>query len=336
MKHFLHLGAAAAVLLSSQVHGGFFGGNDNEVYVNEDNNQWAVNADFLWWKAVEDSLPVAIVVDTTVSELGTAESASVLNPNYKWDPGFRLGVAYRPCECDWDLYASWTHLNTKAKRSFGPGSATETIIPQWGSLTPFAANLADLSTSWTLNLNWADFELNRTFCVNSCFNFGIHGGLRAAWIDQKFRFTLTNNSTTPTTNSLHSKSDFSSIGVVAGLDASWLVGCGFSINTSAGGAILYGKQKSSFSESIVVLGVTDTVSGSSNYWISRAMTDLRLGLGWKGCAYGCTTLAVAIDWEHHILFNQNQFPRGSSSPSARPRDGDLTIQGLTVSATLFF
>lgn len=334
MKYFLTL-AAVTALSFSQVQGSLLGGDD-EIFVDGNDNRWAVNADFLWWKAVEDSLPVAVVVDSTATELGSDSSADILNPNYKWKPGFRIGIDYQPCGCDWDFYASWTHFNSKATRNFGPGLATETITPQWGSLTPFNASLATLSSSWHLNLNWADFEFNKTFCANSCFKFGIHGGLRAVWIDQKFNFSITNASTTPVTNSLHSKSDYSSIGVVAGIDASWLVGCGFSVNASAGGALLYGRQKSRVSETLVTVGATDTIGGSSNYYISRAMTDLRLGVAWETCITDCMTLALEADWEHHILFNQNQFPRGSSTSSSRPRDGDLTMQGLTLSGTLFF
>lgn len=333
MKHYINVAALAALSLG-QLHAGIFDGGASEATAND--TQWYVNADFLWWKAVEDSLPVAVVVDTTDTDAGTDESADILNPNYKWDPGFRIGFGYRPCGCDWDFRAAWTHFDTKAKRSFSAGSATETIIPQWGSLTPFAASIATLSSAWHLHLNWADFELNRTFCVDPCFKFGIHAGLRAAWVNQKFSFSIAEAATTPVTDSLHAKSDFSSIGVVAGLDASWLVGCGFSINASAGGALLYGRQKSRVSETLTAAETAVTIGGSSNYYISRAMTDLRLGIGWETCLSECMTLALAADWEHHILFNQNQFPRGSSTAASRPRDGDLTMQGATFSATLFF
>jgi hypothetical protein len=335
MRYFFQMAAAAAVLSLSQVHGSLFDGNGSDSFVNGNDTQWYVEADFLWWKAVEDSLPVAVVVDTTTGVGGSDSSAHVLNPNHKWDPGFRIGLGYQPCGCDWDFYASWTHFDTKAKRSVGPGSATETIYPQFGSLTPFAANLATLSSNWHLHLNWADFELNKSFCVSPCFKFGVHAGLRGLWINQKLNFSLTNAATTPVTNSLNSKSNYSSVGVVAGIDASWLFGCGLSVNASAGGAILYGRQNSHVSESIVALATTDTVNGSSHYNISRAMTDLRLGLGYEGCVCDKTFLLKA-DWEHHILFCQNQFPRGSATSNSRPRDGDLTIQGVTFSASLLF
>lgn len=329
MKYTLRI-ATAAVLTLGQAHGLV------EVATSNGGNQWAVNADFLWWKAVEDSLPVAIITDTTDTDLGTAQSADILNLNHKWDPGFRIGVGYTPCGCDWNLVAEWTHFNTKASRSFDPGTEDETIIPQWGSLTPFGAELATLSSNWHLQLNWADFLFNKTFCVDPCFELGIHAGLRAVWLHQKFNFSLVNAADTPVTNNLNSKSDYNSLGIVAGLDASWLVGCGISVNASAGGSLLYGRQKSSVSESLITGVGTNTIAGSSNYYISRAMTDVSLGLGWHGNITSCLEAALEIDWEHHILFCQNQFPRGSSTSNSRPRDGDLTIQGLTVSGTIFF
>lgn len=330
MKHYLYL--AAMAIVAGQLHGSPFDGNVNAATMDGTNTQWAVNADVLYWKAVEDNFPVAVIIDTVDADT----SASLLYPNFKWDVGFRLGASYTPCGCDWDIYASWTHFDTKASRSFGPGSATETIVPQWGSLDPFAADLAVLSSDWHLHLNWADFELNRTFYADPCFSFGVHGGLRAAWVDQKFSFLLTNDATTPLSSDLSSKSDYSSVGVVVGLDASWMMGCGFSVNASAGGALLYGKQKSHVAETLTVGPTVTTVGGSSHYDISRAMSDLRLGVSWQGCVCDCMTVALGVDWEHHILFNQNQFPRGSATSESRPRDGDLTIQGATFSATVFF
>ena len=323
--------AALAALSASPVFGGLFIGNQGgDCCPDARDTQWYVEADFLWWKAVEDSLPVAVVTDTTDG----AVSVSVLNPNFKWDPGFRLGVGYTPCGCDWDFYASWTHFDTKAKRSFGPGSATETVVPQWGAIVAAAGDTTTLSSHWHLHLNWADFELNHNFCESECFKFGVHGGLRAVWINQKFNFALTDTGAGASTD-VSSKSDYSSLGVVAGLEASWRVGCGISINACAGGAILYGRQKSRVSETFTTTTALD-ISGSSHYYISRAMSDLRLGISWETSFFDCYNFVFEADWEHHILFCQNQFPRGSVTASSRPRDGDLTIQGATFSATLFF
>lgn len=333
MKNFLKLGVLATLCLS-QVQGQALECQERDNC--ESNNQWLVSADFLWWKAVEDSLPLAIVIDTATTTEGTAASAHVINPKFKWQPGFRIAAGYTPCECDWSFYTAWTHFNAKASHQISPGEDTETIVPQWGVLAAFPAAFATGDSSWNLKLNWADFVLNRNICIDPCFQFGIHGGLRALWVDQKFHFSITNATSVPVTNGVHSKSDFSGIGVVVGLNASWLMGCGFSVDAAGGGAIVYGKHKSNFSETFTTVSETSTGGGSSHYNMSRAMTDLRFGVRWEGCVWDCTTLALGVDWEHHILFNQNQLPRGSNTANARPRDGDLTMQGVTFSAALLF
>ena len=328
MKRFLQI-AACAVFTLSQLDASYYD-SYQESSMDGSSHQWAVSGSFLWWKAVEDNLPIAIVTDA-ISE--TESSSHVLNHNYKWDPGFRLGVGYEPCGCDWGFYAAWTHFNSKASRTFVSDDPTETIVPQWGSLLPFTSAATQLSSDWHLKLNWADFELNKLLCSGECFQFDVHAGLRAAWVDQKHHFDIAN---TVAVNSVHSKSDYSSVGVVAGLGARWMVGAGLNIHACAGGALLYGKQKSNFSETLLVDGITTSHDGSNNYNVSRAMTDVSLGIGWEGPICECWTLGLALDWEHHFLFNQNHFPRGSFSPSAHPRSGDLSMQGLTATAYLTF
>lgn len=312
---------SVAALMLSQLEASY--------YNNEKNlgDQWEFNADFLWWEIVEDSLTSVVVVN---SETANNISTKVHNPNFKWDPGVRLGLGFQPCGCNWDIYASWTYFNTKARHHFSSSDPANVIIPQWGSLLPFVGG--DIDTHWHLNLNWADLQLNQSICENSCFSFDIHGGLRGVFIDQKFIFTGSN---AVASNSVHSKHRFSSIGVALGLDASWMLGCGISLNVCGGGALLYGKNDSSLRE---VLTVTDEdfISGSSHYHISRAMSDFSIGISWENDICDCMNLVLGVNWEHHILFNQNQLPRGSLTSAARPRDGDITMQGLTVSATLTY
>lgn len=336
----------AAILAFSQVEARYSNFNEE----NTNSNLWAFRADFLWWKAVEDSLGTFVEIDSGSGSSSSATTAAHVHyPNFKWDPGVRVALGYRPCGCDWGMYASWTYFNTKAKNHFSGGDDSSLLIaPEWGSLgigAPLDASGLTLRSDWHLNLNWADFELNKMIFESSCFLFDLHGGLRAAWLDQKFDFFVENSITS---DSVKSKNTFSSLGVVAGLDASWLVGCGFSINVGAGGALLYGRNKSSFTEDLLVGTITSSsstssfsasdasISGSSHYYISRAMSDLSLGVSWKSQMFKCMTFILAIDWEHHILFNMNQLPRGSSSSAARPQDGDLSMQGATISGILIF
>ena len=335
MKRFLQI-TAIAILPLSQLNGTLLDGSDYDAIEDDGGSRWYFNVDALWWQATEDNLSAATIFSTSTVGSVSTESAHVINPHFEWDVGYRIGAGYRPCGCSWDVIASWTHFDTKAKRNLSPGPVTETIVPEWGSFTPFLDSSATLSSEWHLHLNWVDAELNRTFCVDPCFELGVHGGLRGLWADQKFNLSIIDTTTTPSsTDTVHSKSNFSSIGIVAGLDASWIIGCGFSINAAAGGSLLYGRQKSHVSETYVTLSGTENPTGSDSYYTSRAMTDLRLGIGWEGCICDMT-LALEVDWEHHLLYHQNQLPRGSRTSAERPRNGDIALQGATFSATLFF
>jgi hypothetical protein len=329
MRRFFQM-AAFAVLTLGQLEANIYDYDYYDCQECGNSNQWSFQADFLWWRGVLDNLPSVIVIE---SDGENNTSADIHYPNFKWKPGVRLGVGFTPCGCDWSIGASWTHWQTKARKHLFRDDPNETISPQWGSLLPFIADAADIDTEWRLYINWLDLELNKLICESSCFQFDIHGGLRTLWVDHKFHFSAVN---AIASNNLHSKNKLSSIGIVAGLDANWKVGCGFSINVGAGGALLYGKNKSSVSETLIEEGIFDFISGSSNYWITRAMSDLKIGFSWESRLLDCMTLILAFDWEHHYFFDQNQLPRGSRSSASRPRDGDLSLQGVTLSARVFF
>jgi Legionella pneumophila major outer membrane protein precursor len=97
-----------------------------------------VSGDFLWWKAEQDNLQYvatvnagAPVCDTTTSYYLQSYKLRNHAPQYKYDPGFRVGIGYNMPYDGWDLFVNWTRFYTSAsdKRCACPVEAISSASP---------------------------------------------------------------------------------------------------------------------------------------------------------------------------------------------------------------
>lgn len=306
---------------------------------NDGCGDWYVNIDALIWEASEGGLSLGNVSQATqVDTITTEVNRKSLHIGNKWNGGVRVGVAYRfPCEC-WDVGVNWTHFDTRRSKSAGPFATNQDFNPNWGSFEVIPGPLATVDAHWKLYLNWVDIEIGRNVCFNPCFGVRFHGGVRVLSANQRVGLFITNGvSATPSTESIHSKSDFNGAGLFAAIDSSWDVGCGFNLFVSGGGALIYGNQKRHFEETDNSFFEETEVNISHykiNKHLTRAMADFRLGLGYKYCFCDNMVLDLQVAWEQHMLFNQNHFIR--TSFSGLEHHGDLSVQGVTLRAGLAF
>lgn len=326
--------------------------------------------DFLWWRASEEGIQLGTeeYVDTFTNDTSPLRAtvvnrSHVKHPNFKYDPGFRLGLT-NACACDcYDIAFNWTHYHTKAK-THGETDTDEGVLffSDWERL--IGPNPQAARARYSLTLDLLDLELGRKFYVSNCFVLRPNIGLRGVRIDQNYRVE-SESSIAPATTvfedysaTVKSHSDFLAIGPRVGLDVEVHLGCGLAIFGQAAGSIVFGKFDNHSREfyrdfttseltTPVVVDEFDYEAKSSAHRTSRTITDLAIGIRWDHCFEWCNhyhPVGIAFAWEHHGFYNMNQFnfaERGydlTTGPNGAVgrKHGDLYTQGLTVSATFGF
>lgn len=235
--------------------------------------------------------------------------------------------------------------------------------------------------NWDLDLDLLDLELGREFYVSRKLTLRPHFGLRQAWIDQSQCITYSSCLNYPMAacyedvsyvgnmfETVSQRNRFRALGPRGGLDSRWMIGEGVSILGEVALSILYGHYtvKSNCCTCLTGEIVDDSgyaipgcdtrpINLKDSFFTSKAVTDLALGLEWAGTfAEDRWGLALALLWDHHMFFNQNQMigleesfvsdfgsalPQGlglTNATISSRRSGDLSTQGLTVRARLDF
>lgn len=303
--------------------------------------------DFLWWRPSTECIDLGdeefVVNLPTVGgdETSIFNSSSTQRPNFKFDPGFRIGIAHVcPCDC-WDAELNWTHFHSKARcdgETFGlpPTGIAGTyqlFIPYWervfnpalGSIYPDFAR-----ERWNLNLDLLDLEFGYKYYVACCFALRPHAGLRGARINQHINIFQTADRTGDAaatafgppftyTSTVHAKCNFLGLGPRLGLDLEIDLGCGLSIFGRAAGSLLFGRFErhgKEFYTQFSTVGTTTTTTSleysahGSKLRTSRAVTDLAIGLKWAHCFNWCNRchpVSFSLLWEHHGFYKMTCF-----------------------------
>jgi hypothetical protein len=330
----------------------------------------AFRADFLWWRLSAEGLDLGVeeTVTSTTSPVAPPR-ATVINrartkrPNFKYDPGFRIGLINH-CSCDcWDFAVNWTHYHTKAKVNGASDVANGvSFFSDWERV--IGANPDVARGRYSLNLDLVDLEFGRKFYVSNCFILRPQFGLRFARINQSYRVVSEANGTQTTiltnfSSAVKAHSDFLSVGPRVGLDVELDIGCGLSLFGCAAGSIVFGKfddhAREIYTDNTNVVGTEigsyTYEAKSSTHRCSRTITDLAFGVKWVRCLEWCNRshpVSLAFAWEHHGFYNFNHFNFvargydledgviGAPNGNNISKHGDLYTQGLTVSLSFGF
>jgi len=280
-----------------------------------------------------------------------------LNPHFKFDPGFRLGIGYySPCDC-WDLIFNWTHYHSKAQTGYDIAEQAHgtSFVSDWTMDPSLVYTFA--KARWTLDLDWVDCELAYRYYVSHCCILRPYLGVRAARLGQKYHVEANGEGVLQNAmTGIKSSCCFQGIGPRAGLDLEFRLDCGFSVVGQAAASIVYGSYHRSSDDLTTVPGEgggpTQNVFYDADIGEPRStsmtMTDMAIGLKWECCVECCNTmhpLSILAAWEHHCFYNSNQFnyqdlPAAFFDPSdpdtyVRKR-GDMILQGFTLSILIGF
>ena len=324
-------------------------------------------ADFLWWRPFSEGTELgysAVNVETYATIYNDFSSTSYRDVNFKFDPGFRLGLNYYcPSSCI-DISLVWTHFHSKANAEGVGNVNNEAFVNFWEFNSDFLPDVA--KERWTLDMDLLDLEFAQYYYINHCFSLRPHIDLRFARIDQNVHVESYSQTATMDILSFNAatkaKNDFRGIGPRLGLDLEINLGCNLFLYGKAGGALVYGQFDRHGEELATAYvpeppaGVVDGtfISRGKNVRSTVTMTDFTIGLKWEHCFECCNVshpFALAIAWEQNTFYNLNDFnflSDRSKAPKSHvvvpftvsgnnfSKKGNLYTQGLTVTATLGF
>lgn len=304
-------------------------------------------ADCLLWQAHENGLGYAIKAEEDQPTASALYDSSVKNMDFNWNFGFRVGLGWNTPHDGWDVTTNWTWFQNKANRNLKAGSDDILLPTNQFAAGSTAVGYKNSTAKWKLLLNMIDLEMGREFFVSKWMTLRPFIGLRNVWINQKD--TITFNKAEPTgaqhASLTRGENNYWGIGPRSGLNTQWGLGHGFSIFGNAAFSLLYGffDVEAYQNRTLTSGGATNTVvSNSDGIRVGRAISELALGLRWDTMfASDCCHFGIQGGWEHLMFFGQNQFKNFSgvaanNAGAAFANQGDLTIQGYTLSARLDF
>lgn len=326
--------------------------------------------DYLYWRPCSEGLELGYL--NTFGEIAGSDRGNVINKehtkdlDFKFDSGFRLGLGYySQCDC-WEANLLWTHFHAKAHTGdvfadskFSPLETGTQFFPAWERLAGYYPDFTE--ARWSLDMDLVDLEVGRSYYVDRCFIVRPFVALRLARIDQSYHVEAESDVEAiggyynSFTSEVKSTCDFRGIGPRFGLGIEFKLGCGVSLYGQGAGGILYGKFEEKSHEFLTQTGsdVDDefsTLSYNANHdeRCSILNADYTIGLKWEHCFQCCNRshpFALAVAWEQNFFVDINRFNFTNNlidsdydqiAQTVSPKRGDLSTQGLTVSAMIGF
>lgn len=301
-----------------------------------------VTGDLLYWQANENGLSFVIENE---QDIGLINDGHFVDPDFKWNWGFRAGLGYNFCYDGWDLYANWTHLISTADRSISKsplGELYPTLNNTHEATFTQKTTASSAKAHWDLTLDVIDLELGREFFTSKWLTLRPHIGLRGAKLPQNYHVDyFGGTSTLPGDDrvSLQLNNHYHGVGLRAGLNTLWMLGCDFSLYGNAAVAILFGRFEITEHEDILPLNINQ-LGVTHDFNSQRTVLDLAAGIRWdKGYCDDRYHTAVLLGWEEHTFYGQNQlilFTDNIKPGASVSNLGDLSFQGVTLGLQIDF
>ncbi len=269
--------------------------------------------------------------------------------SFDYEPAFKVGLGFA-FGCDnWFFYGEYFRYHAdvgSGKFTFVPlersDVAAGVVFLQSGEeLVDSTLTGMNFTSKWRLELDMADFSLNRSCYVGRCLTVNTQIGLRACWIDQTYQLNAQGtevvdpNLVDVTVNETAKYCSWG-VGPRVGVDTNWNL-CGqFRVEGDASLSVLYTdydvdttnvfiRARASNSENI-----TTKIKDNDRCTISPH-TSVALGIGW-GDYFCCNDwyLDIAAKYELNVLWNET-----FSSSNAFVAE-NIYIHGLVLTCRVDF
>lgn len=269
--------------------------------------------------------------------------------DFRWDPGFRVGVGYGMNRDQWDTQAYYTWFHTRGTESISslPGTIHSGFLGNFYVSNPNGLGLSGPAyesayVDWTIHYDIVDWELGRQFWVSRSLALRPFVGIKGGWINQSMHSTWENpafngsqfvNPQFFNTGVEKVKNDFWGIGPSIGINTKWNLFTGsfqlFNLLGDFSGALMWGHWTfdDTFDNDIgqhIFVGMDNINSGATTI---RAF----MGFGWEVCLKRCH-LSTKLGYESQFWLDQLQFYSFIQGRLSNV----LTLQGGTLELSLDF
>lgn len=288
-------------------------------------SDYYVDFELLYWKAHVDGVAFA------AQGWQTPDRGNVKELDWKWRPGFRLGVGTLLGCSEWDLSLIYTWYKGHAK-----GSVDDPTQSTLGTWFPGSGGISHADAKWNLRFNTIDLALAKSFCLCNGFVFKPLIALRGGYLREDYNiFYVAAGSNA--IDDLRNKQNFWGIGPKGGLNTQWNFCDSWSLIGDLGLSLLWGHYN---------IRRIDNPDGSlltpnnieDRFATLRPVIEYRLGLGWNKCLCYKYPLNVQVLFEQQVWVNHNQMLFGplNFDDFIQTRNTNLSLYGLTLKAQVGF
>ncbi|MEI6242619.1 MAG: Lpg1974 family pore-forming outer membrane protein, partial [Chlamydiota bacterium] len=294
----------------------------------ESTSLWGISlsGSFIYWKPEEKGLDIGATYPTDSSQTG-----HVLNLNYRYKPGFKLGLGFSPTYDHWKIDLGYVRFHTHQHHS----SSTSNLYGNWLE-TPFASTKQ--KGFWHLDMDLINIALGRPFYVGKALIFLPTFGFIGGWIDQNYRVEYSDEENNNDWVTSHNHSDSWLLGPAFGLETRWLLGYGFRIFGNGNFSLFFQHFKTRIEQEDRNIGGNIAVNQHDERSSLIPNLNLALGFGWGTYIGKWTHFDLQLGYEFLLYWKQNmiRYLNDAQKTQTDPKAGELYIQGLTLTATFDF
>ena len=291
-------------------------------------------ADFIWWKTNISGMEYAAngVIDNGIFvPLGTSTKRGHVNqPNFDFEPGFKVGAGLDFAYDGWDLYANYTWLNGDTERnsiSARSRKGATTLFPIIDALSnPTTVDIAKEKSKWRQNFNVLDLELGRNFFISRRLTLRPHVGLKSAWIREKWKLKFVENNEV-FKDFQQRKQTLWGLGTRAGLNTVWHFSRNWGLYGDIAATALWSDFHVKAKDRVTNPSIgSSTTTLHTKEVITEVIPVFETGLGLTYMAWFDDEqylFSVSAGWEEQIWLDFNNFVDYS-------RSGNLSVHGLTI------
>ncbi|MBX7067304.1 MAG: hypothetical protein K1X28_08745 [Parachlamydiales bacterium] len=309
--------------------------------------------DFLYWEGIERGLEFATQNSGTLFD----QDLHICEPDFDFNPAFRIGAGYHLPHDFWDLEASWTRYYTHTTDHANGG-----ILSVWTCAAAFQGNnfLAvwqDAHANWHLHANIVDLDLKHRLCLTSSISFEPAIGLKLALFQQHYKALYENGNTALIivgrgpqpiqfmSSSISMNNRSFNIGPSASVVTRWNIWDSFDFLGTLSGSLLASRFSVNRKESDISIfnGIkVDNIHEENTYWTLRPQAAATFGFGWSQCLCRKNSViyyGLSASYEAQIFWKQNMLYRFIDQTNAAmiaPTQGNLFFHGLTLEGFIDF
>ncbi|GAB5411353.1 MAG: hypothetical protein ChlgKO_04670 [Chlamydiales bacterium] len=295
-------------------------------------------ASFLYWQPIQENMSLGVV--SNASSANDLVNGDVVDLDFTYKPGFKVGFGVSFDYGMWDTFLSYTWLrgSQKASVNINPNNLSKGLFPSWEIPSFLNPRYNKGSEKWTLQLHLINWDLSQNYAVGTKLCLRPFIGLRAAIIDQDLHVQYENENPVnaaifPDTH-IDISTDSWGIGPRLGLCTNWHLRKGWRLFGDGEFDILFTQYDTrSEQRSDVAIANRFTVRHDDANFL-RTHLGLDLGLGW-GRYFSCDKYHVDLSagYGFQVFFDQNMLRRGQNAQaigSSFAPEGNLYLHGFTL------